>query len=1138
MENRKLRMRKSGSALLIVLGFLSFMVVSAISFSIYMRSERAPSSALRQGVATRFLVKAALAQAMSRVDDAIRNDPFPGVSCEYNRDRRYQTKVNGRSALYNYWEGRVFMPPNNPKIINGVTEDGTTATEQNQTETRFAPHSETISVLNLEALGHLPPDLVNDVRFLSRSSWASKWNYFNYDAGRFAYCAVNVSDYFDVTQMKAFAVRNSSYDGRITMSSFFTDNNYQFSTTEAQNFDNFVGNPSSLSDVPFISMLDYNLACWARFGSGSTLFSPFCWWVDGSGAKQFFYTTNVKPVEGDTGSFIARAKRQPFIIGSLSANEAGEGLSGASQNNQAQNQAGYLNLLEDKYQPFDKAILEYPNATVRDVYQQADSSVRDPFWSEATLRYLSFGNNREGTFIPFMLYDYLDRNDLPLSLAMPCVERVPSVAALAMKPNFQMGLQPKLPGAVSETETLKETRIPYELQFPRGVTAMRAVVNYPFQSQLAEKFYTASGYRLEYVVKAFLAVDQSNSSRTVPPSLRVTDGLGLKPLNDRSFWTSRNEFPNSAFVLTSQLKNETLKYDDIMNPEQCVDMTLDFPNSVNGRTILTKIEKEQKTTDANGITTTKKLPAEYFFDIKPVEFNGNSITVNQMFNNNLDENAFNELLQKQCKLYFAVWARIRDNNDKTVDMVPATVDDDNLENAVNNDDQIAQTFFGSAKATGFTPLIVFESQNTFTLSQFVGNGTTAGSVSLTDCQNSVLYTVDSRFNHAPENWFIPSGDSFDGLTYNRWLQNGPIAAGLTQEVVNQTVSNQGYLQSLAELAALPRVLTTQPNALTTPFDGVPRQNTSVANLNHMRQNIGLWELYVGETDKDVYPKHLINPYTDNDEIFKSVLAFTPYDWWVAGTNYTGSSSSADASFKNDNVSQNIKYTYSNEGNTELGLGCADLRYITQVAPLMRKYIRNQYIKYGKTWEVAYDEFCHAWLGVPEMRRGRKIDYVDSNQYVTDLGTDSYPNGSNNSKKLTGFDSRYDDLVNLLSDQTDVGDAITKAETIANALSPAEKKFLYSFWRSCFGVDRQLFFIFVRAEANALGGPGSGTPAQLGGRAVALVWRDPDPLEGGVDYTQKQNAFQNGVYNAALEQQYYDERRQPHRMRVLFYHQFE
>ena len=83
--------RKSGSALLIVLGFLSFMVVSAVAFAIYMRAERMPSSALRRAVATRHLVHAALAEAIARVDDAVRGDPFPGLCA---RDDDFKAQEN------------------------------------------------------------------------------------------------------------------------------------------------------------------------------------------------------------------------------------------------------------------------------------------------------------------------------------------------------------------------------------------------------------------------------------------------------------------------------------------------------------------------------------------------------------------------------------------------------------------------------------------------------------------------------------------------------------------------------------------------------------------------------------------------------------------------------------------------------------------------------------------------------------------------------------------------------------------------------------------------------------------------------------------------------------------------------------
>ena len=56
-------MRK-GSALLIVLGMLAFMVISAVAFSAFMRFSRMPSSYLRRTSSSRHLVKAALAEAI------------------------------------------------------------------------------------------------------------------------------------------------------------------------------------------------------------------------------------------------------------------------------------------------------------------------------------------------------------------------------------------------------------------------------------------------------------------------------------------------------------------------------------------------------------------------------------------------------------------------------------------------------------------------------------------------------------------------------------------------------------------------------------------------------------------------------------------------------------------------------------------------------------------------------------------------------------------------------------------------------------------------------------------------------------------------------------------------------------------
>ena len=74
----KMKERK-GSALLIVLGMLAFMIVSAVAFSAYMRYARLPSSYLRRTTASRELTKAALARAIDEIDFAVANNPYPGL---------------------------------------------------------------------------------------------------------------------------------------------------------------------------------------------------------------------------------------------------------------------------------------------------------------------------------------------------------------------------------------------------------------------------------------------------------------------------------------------------------------------------------------------------------------------------------------------------------------------------------------------------------------------------------------------------------------------------------------------------------------------------------------------------------------------------------------------------------------------------------------------------------------------------------------------------------------------------------------------------------------------------------------------------------------------------------------------------
>ena len=98
------------------------------------------------------------------------------------------------------------------------------------------------------------------------------------------------------------------------------------------------------------------------------------------------------------------------------------------------------------------------------------------------------------------------------------------------------------------------------------------------------------------------------------------------------------------------------------------------------------------------------------------------------------------------------------------------------------------------------------------------------------------------------------------------------------------------------------------------------------------------------------------------------------------------------------------------------------------------------------------------------------------------------------------------------------------------LHGVDRKFLYSFWRDCFDNRQQLFLIFVRAEPTSVGGGGIGrVSSQLGGRAVALVWRDPVAPNTGTTRPPHSSVTMTERNKTTCP---------PHRTRVLFYHQFD
>jgi hypothetical protein len=242
---------KRGSALLIVLGFLSFMMISAVSFAIYMRIERQASSNYRHTITSRHMLNAALYRAIDEIDSDLRDS---SVSSAYKKFP-YQ------------WKYRV-----RPSAL-----ESSDALDQKADDAR---------VLSLEALSFIPGILVNDVRRYAiraeadQAYMGAKWRKLSMPVrsmgdesgttesadgaaviGRYAYVCVNVSDMLDANTCRA-SIRNANTN-HVSVAHLFDaqqepdtqreayDDNYRTKDIRYETLQDFYACMSKLSDNPF-----------------------------------------------------------------------------------------------------------------------------------------------------------------------------------------------------------------------------------------------------------------------------------------------------------------------------------------------------------------------------------------------------------------------------------------------------------------------------------------------------------------------------------------------------------------------------------------------------------------------------------------------------------------------------------------------------------------------------------------------------------------------------------------------------------------------------------------------------------------------------------------------------------------------
>ena len=1124
VKTRDRKKREAGSALLVVLGFLSFMVVSAVAFAIYMRTERVPSSALRRNTATRHLVKAAMAHAMSRVDDAIRNDPFPGLAnTNGNIIQNFYHDKDGNSM--DMWLGRVFMPPNPSGLIDGSGNEIRNANDPDSEDFdwRFAPNSETVSVLNLEALGYLPPPLVNDVRFLSRSSWAAKWQNFAFDAGRFAFCAVNVSDYFDINRTRV-GVRSSPLDSRISLRGTLTyrpdDKEETVSQWSAlglllgpyatrQTYSNPDRNAGSAAQATteYVSMLDYNLALGSQYPSGlGPIRSPFYNWID-KGNEQYFYSKTTK-----TQTEVMQAMRQPFVTDSFATNDTYE--------------IDFATLAGQPYSDIDMK----GNVTAQDVAKATGSKCVKRMYDKGLI----------GEADVFTLYDYLDHDDIPLSLAMPSVECVPMVTGVELVGNALAKLKvnpPATPSVVNPPPGpgVQTTTTQYQLDpssFSSAAAGVRVLVSFPFRHFRGRNI---DGFKVQVAMKVFVAA----GTVSVRPANDLSK-LHPNPLSTGAEWN----LPSKSFTVDGQAPGDVLAwslYSDKVNisiPSECkdqedaivrVDVTrwngsADVPG---GQVFFTTVKEQPGNMSALGVfTPSGKATFSHQFDLRPFDSAGNLMPAGTIAGE-ISEAAY---ANEQFRTHAMLWVRITDESgSETYDLAPAVVDDDMLNNK-NNNNAIFTSIMGSSNPGCL--LFSGDPSVAYTYANIAAPTPNFAGVQGEDRNwaPKALAVVDPRFNYLPEDWFDFGQNN---ISAQAWLSKISGAGYFRiQEDRDPDIfmftSNQGYLQSIGEFAFLPR-LSQWNNQPGSRISSLLQQGGS-ATANHAAQPQDIlnkacaWRTYpiireldethhqtlygdfakmgIGRSSDDV---QTVNPYSDDETVLMAAFANTPCDYWTAGRIVAGAKSRNETLADDFQAIVNKMGDKSKTSGDDIGNADECLRYsfceknsdssskmkFETAKAIMRRFGEAMRVDGGRTtWEKIYDGLL--------------------DNAIAELDGQDYTDTDNKADKFLGIDMQNCPLYSI------------------------DRKFLYSYWRDCFANKQQLFLIFVRAESTALGGPGEGTPAQQGGRAVALVWREPAAYDDG---SNPNNTYSDNRASQQQRQEFYAGRR-PHRMRVLFYHQFD
>jgi hypothetical protein len=289
-----------------------------------------------------------------------------------------------------------------------------------------------------------------------------------------------------------------------------------------------------------------------------------------------------------------------------------------------------------------------------------------------------------------------------------------------------------------------------------------------------------------------------------------------------------------------------------------------------------------------------------------------------------------------------------------------------------------------------------------------------------------------------------------------------------------SVSDSGRLQSPGELGFLVRPFLWKPDTTAIDFKNYDLITDPRSDYEAMFRTIRLYDhgavansasptalevknlrhddiynyLYAANSD-DTLQGARVNPLSDIPLVLSAAVERTPLDYWVANE---------------------ITEIVQNDG--------------TVPAALLTKNFSDALA--GSAWQ----NFTNSWTErLAELKNNTDIN-TDLNKSIRDeYGNDQY----------MGWYSSA-------ADRTEIFKPVV---TLSQPLCEVDRKMLYSFTLESFSDRQQLFLYIINAEATAASF-GEEVASLAGGKAVALVWRDPYPtgfVKGGAAFTAV-----NGMYD--------------------------